>query len=66
MFTIRHRDKDSKARTGVLSTGHGDIPTPIFMPVGTAGTVKGILLRILMPGSFLATPTIFIFARARK
>ena len=47
MFTIRHRDKDSKARTGVLSTGHGDIPTPIFMPVGTAGTVKGILQRDL-------------------
>ena len=47
MFTIRHRDKDSKARTGVLSTAHGDIPTPIFMPVGTAGTVKGILQRDL-------------------
>lgn len=47
MFTIRHRDRDTKARTGVLTTGHGDIPTPIFMPVGTAGTVKGILQRDL-------------------
>jgi queuine tRNA-ribosyltransferase len=47
MFTVRHRDKGSKARTGVLTTGHGDIPTPIFMPVGTAGTVKGILQRDL-------------------
>ena len=47
MFTIRHRDKDSKARTGVLTTGHGSIPTPIFMPVGTVGTVKGILQRDL-------------------
>jgi queuine tRNA-ribosyltransferase len=35
------------ARTGILKTAHGDIPTPIFMPVGTAGTVKGILQRDL-------------------
>ncbi|MBN1108327.1 MAG: tRNA guanosine(34) transglycosylase Tgt, partial [Bacteroidales bacterium] len=47
MFRIITRDKDSKARTGVLSTAHGDIPTPVFMPVGTAGTVKGILQRDL-------------------
>lgn len=47
MFTIETRDKDSKARTGLLKTAHGDIPTPIFMPVGTAGTVKGILQRNL-------------------
>lgn len=43
MFIIQSRDKDSKARTGLLRTDHGDIPTPIFMPVGTSGTVKGIL-----------------------
>jgi queuine tRNA-ribosyltransferase len=43
MFKIGTRDKESKARTGLLKTAHGDIPTPIFMPVGTAGTVKGIL-----------------------
>jgi queuine tRNA-ribosyltransferase len=43
MFVIKSRDKESKARTGVLKTAHGDIPTPIFMPVGTGGTVKGIL-----------------------
>jgi queuine tRNA-ribosyltransferase len=47
MFRIETRDKDSKARTGLLKTAHGDIPTPIFMPVGTAGTVKGILQRDL-------------------
>jgi queuine tRNA-ribosyltransferase len=47
MFRIETRDKDTKARTGLLSTAHGDIPTPIFMPVGTAGTVKGILQRDL-------------------
>jgi queuine tRNA-ribosyltransferase len=43
MFNIVKKDKESKARTGVLVTSHGDIPTPIFMPVGTAGTVKGVL-----------------------
>jgi len=32
-----------KARNGILSTAHGDIRTPAFMPVGTAGTVKGML-----------------------
>ena len=47
MFKIESRDKESKARTGILKTAHGDIPTPIFMPVGTGGTVKGILQRDL-------------------
>jgi queuine tRNA-ribosyltransferase len=47
MFKIESRDKDSRARTGLLTTAHGDIPTPIFMPVGTGGTVKGILQRDL-------------------
>jgi queuine tRNA-ribosyltransferase len=47
MFKIESRDKESKARTGILRTHHGDIPTPIFMPVGTVGTVKGILQRDL-------------------
>lgn len=48
MFTIERRDRESMARSGILKTAHGDIPTPIFMPVGTAGTVKGILQRDLM------------------
>lgn len=47
MFTVNSRDIETKARTGVLKTAHGDIPTPVFMPVGTAGTVKGILQRDL-------------------
>jgi queuine tRNA-ribosyltransferase len=47
MFKIESRDRESKARTGLLKTAHGDIPTPIFMPVGTGGTVKGILQRDL-------------------
>jgi queuine tRNA-ribosyltransferase len=47
MFEIKCRDRDTKARAGILKTAHGDIPTPVFMPVGTAGTVKGILQRDL-------------------
>ena len=45
MFKIGVKDKESKARTGVFVTDHGEIHTPIFMPVGTCGTVKGILQR---------------------
>jgi len=47
MFSVERRDKESRARSGLLKTAHGDIPTPIFMPVGTGGTVKGILQREL-------------------
>jgi queuine tRNA-ribosyltransferase len=47
MFRVQVRDKETNARTGLLKTPHGDIPTPIFMPVGTGGTVKGILQRDL-------------------
>ena len=39
-FTLHHQCPESAARTGTLSTAHGDIPTPIFMPVGTRGMVK--------------------------
>lgn len=41
-FKIQTKDISSKARAGKLTTDHGSIPTPIFMPVGTAGTVKGV------------------------
>jgi len=41
-FEILHTDAHSYARTGRIYTGHGEIPTPVFMPVGTAGTVKGV------------------------
>ena len=47
MFSIESRDLESKARTGILKTAHGNVPTPIFMPVGTTGTVKGIMQRDL-------------------
>ena len=41
-FTITHRDPHTKARTGILRTPHGAVETPVFMPVGTLGTVKGL------------------------
>ena len=41
-FEISHTDPSSKARAGEITTDHGTIQTPIFMPVGTAGTVKGV------------------------
>ncbi len=41
-FELQHHDPGSKARAGLITTDHGVIETPIFMPVGTAGTVKAI------------------------
>jgi queuine tRNA-ribosyltransferase len=41
-FEVKCRDKNSAARRGILKTAHGEVSTPAFMPVGTAGTVKGI------------------------
>lgn len=41
-FDLLHTDSKSNARAGIIHTEHGTIETPIFMPVGTAGTVKGV------------------------
>jgi queuine tRNA-ribosyltransferase len=41
-FDLKITDPKSKARAGVITTDHGAIETPIFMPVGTVGTVKGV------------------------
>lgn len=46
-FEIKTKDAGSKARAGVIETDHGKIETPIFMPVGTVGTVKGVHQREL-------------------
>jgi queuine tRNA-ribosyltransferase len=40
MFKVTHKDKTTKARIGKLTTAHGDVETPVFMPVGTQGTIK--------------------------
>ncbi len=41
-FESLHENKDSLARTGILHLPHGDVHTPVFMPVGTKGTVKAV------------------------
>jgi queuine tRNA-ribosyltransferase len=47
MFEVRATDKSTKARSGRLTTGHGVIETPSFMPVGTQGSVKAVSSREL-------------------
>jgi len=46
-FEVVKRDISTSARSGIISTGHGAIETPVFMPVGTAGTVKAVHQREL-------------------
>lgn len=46
-FELLKTDENSKARAGILKTDHSEIETPVFMPVGTLGTVKGIEQREL-------------------
>ncbi len=47
-FEVTHTDKATRARTGKIITDHGIIHTPMFMPVGTAGSVKGVHQRELV------------------
>ncbi len=44
-FTLQHKATNSKARAGSFTTDHGEVQTPIFMPVGTAAAMKGIFHR---------------------
>ena len=46
-FLLQKKDSSTKARVGTIVTDHGEIPTPIFMPVGTAGSVKAVHQREL-------------------
>lgn len=46
-FELQYKDARSNARAGLITTAHGQIETPIFMPVGTLGTVKGVHLHEL-------------------
>ncbi len=46
-FDLTHSDSQTKARAGTIVTDHGTIQTPIFMPVGTKGSVKGVHMREL-------------------
>ena len=46
-FELQYTDSQTNARAGLITTAHGQIETPIFMPVGTLGSVKGVHLREL-------------------
>ena len=46
-FNLAGTDPNCKARAGIIQTDHGSIQTPIFMPVGTAGSVKAVTLQQL-------------------
>ena len=46
-FKVLQKDINSKARAGLIKTDHGEIKTPIFMPVGTQGTVKAVSQKVL-------------------
>ena len=46
-FQLLHTDDKTAARAGLITTGHGQIETPIFMPVGTVGSVKGLTVNDL-------------------
>lgn len=67
-FDIVKTDNKTNARAGIIHTDHGDIPTPIFMPVGTQGSVKAVHQRELRedvtPKSSSATHTTSIFVPA--
>ena len=69
-FELQVTDKASDARTGIITTDHGQIKTPIFMPVGTVGSVKGVhfeeLRQQVRPRSSWETPTISTCARDSK
>ena len=59
-FEVLHRDAGTGARTGRMHTAHGTVETPVFMPVGTQGTVKAVGqddLQSLGAGSSSGTPT---------
>ena len=46
-FDLQYTDPKTNARAGLITTDHGQIETPIFMPVGTCGSVKGVHFREL-------------------
>lgn len=47
-YQVTHTNTDSNARAGIITTDHGQILTPIFMPVGTCGSVKGVHFKELI------------------
>jgi queuine tRNA-ribosyltransferase len=65
-FTIHQKDKESAARAGTIETGRGEILTPIFMPVGTQGTVKSVTqhdLDVRIKAQIILANTYHVFLR---
>ena len=65
-YELLHIDKNSGARRGVVHTPHGDIQTPIFMPVGTLGTVKAMTpdeLKDMVHAQIILANTYHLFLR---
>ena len=65
VFTIKYSDNNTSARTGILHTDHGNIPTPCFSPVGTYGAVKTQSSEEIaeLPSSILLSNTYHLFLR---
>ena len=57
-FDLQYTDPKSNARAGLITTDHGQIETPIFMPVGTLGTVKAV--------EFMQTSGTFYYIQSRS
>ena len=53
-FELQYTDSKTNARAGLITTDHGQIETPIFMPVGTLGTVKGAVIMQINFGSVIS------------
>ncbi len=65
-FKLTHTSSDGNARAGTIRTEHGDIQTPIFMPVGTVGSVKGVHqeeLRVEVKAQIILANTYHLFLR---
>lgn len=65
-FDLLHTDNNSNARCGLLTTDHGKIETPVFMPVGTAGTVKAVHINELkqdIDASIILSNTYHLYLR---
>ena len=64
-YEIKHICKQSGARIGVFHTPHGDIETPVFMPVGTQATVKGLRVEDLkdLNAQIILSNTYHLFLR---
>ena len=65
LFTINHKDENTSARSGIIHTDHGNITTPLFMPVGTYGAVKTQSSEEIsdLPSSILLCNTYHLYLR---